>query len=136
MEPYIFLAGTDGTLGTTASAAVYDYSRNPPIFVGVVAVDFTMESFEKALGVPVGSQAAIDSIVNQAFAVCPTLNLTPCLLESYRKSTGNNSVCGICSTRDVVVEANCPNVSYFPNYLWENNNNLGKSFEVSSSNGE
>ncbi len=132
VEPYIFLAGTDGVLGTTASAAVYDYSRNPPIFLGVVGIDFTMASFEKALGVPAGSQAAINSIVNQAYAVCPSLNLTACVIESYRRSTGNESACGTCSAKDlvVVVEEACPNAATYPTYLWNNNYTLGMSYAV------
>ncbi len=134
VEPYVYTAGSDGVMGTTASSAVYDYSHSPPLFLGVVGIDFTMTSFENALGVPPGSRDAIDYVVNQAYAVCPTWNLTPCVLESYRSSTGNDSVCGTCNASDVVVVAEeaCPNtaVAAYPTYLWENNNNSGVLYEV------
>jgi hypothetical protein len=48
VEPYEFATG--GEMGTTVSAPVYDRTVNPPLFVGVAAVDFTVKFMEEVLG--------------------------------------------------------------------------------------
>ncbi len=132
VEPYVY--STSCVLGTSASAPVYDTSRNPPLFIGVVSIHFAMTAFENALGVPPGSHAAIDQIVATSYAVCPSLNLTTCVLESYRLASSNESVCrtGNCSARDFVqVEATqCLGISDYPTDLWANKDFESRSYEV------
>jgi von Willebrand factor type A domain len=128
VEPYKFATGN--VLGTTVSAPVYDRSVVPPLFVGAVGIDVT-------LGVKSGIQDSIDRIVRASTARCPTLNLTLCELESYRRqsATGNNSMCfvGNCSASDFVqVEATkCASVSDYASDVWANTNYEGKSYAVS-----
>jgi hypothetical protein len=78
VEPYNF---TNGILGTTVSAPVYDRSKDPPIFVGVVGLDFTLAAIDKALGLEAGSQEALDRVILASTANCPSLNLSICELE-------------------------------------------------------
>ncbi len=48
VEPYSYATG--GDKGTTVSAPVYDRSVNPPLFIGVVGVDFTVKFMEEIVG--------------------------------------------------------------------------------------
>jgi hypothetical protein len=79
VEPYNFATG--GILGTTVSAPVYDRSKDPPIFVGVVGIDFTMVAHNKALGLEAGSQEALERVIMKSTARCPSWNLSICMLE-------------------------------------------------------
>ena len=134
VEPYSFATG--GVIGTTVSAPVYDRSRSPPLFVGVVGMDFPLIAAYKALGVETGDPAVLDQIVLASTAKCPTLNLTLCELESFRRqsATGDESLCfaGNCSADDYVqVEPmKCESVSDYPSNLWQNANTKGKSYAV------
>ena len=141
VEPYNFATG--GVVGTTVSAPVYDRNHDPPLFLGVVGMNFPLNAINKALGSESGNQqAAIDRIVKASTANCPSLNLTLCELESFRRlsSAGDEAICDLnaCNASDFVqVEATkCPSVSDYPQYLWINSNFLGKSYEVSFNKGE
>ena len=134
VEPYLFASG--GVIGTTVSAPVYDRSRTPPLFVGVVGMDFPLSAAYKALGVEAGDPAVLERIVLASTAKCPKLNLTLCELESYRNqsSVGNESLCfaGTCNADDFVqVESmKCASVSDYPSNLWANTFLKGKSYAV------
>ena len=136
VEPYEFASG--GVNGTTVSAPVYDRSRNPPLFVGVVGIDFSLIAAYKALGVETGDPAVLKRIVLASTAKCPTLNLTLCELESFRRqsATGDESLCfvGNCSAGDFVqVEpVKCESVSDYPLNLWANTLLKGLSYVVRS----
>ena len=134
VEPYSFATG--GVLGTTVSAPVYDRSKQPALFVGVVGFDFTLASIDKALGVDSGSQEALDRVVLASTANCPSLNLTLCELESFRRQglAGDEALCtSTCMESDFVeIEAEkCPFVADYPQDLWNNTNNQGTNYEVS-----
>ena len=134
VEPYKFATG--GVIGTTVSAPVYDRSRSPPLLIGVVGMNFPLSAAYKALGVETGDPAVLDQIVLASTAKCPTLNLTLCELESFRRqsSTGNESLCSVgnCTADDFVqVEPmKCESVSDYPSNLWQNANSKGKSYAV------
>ena len=127
---------TGGVIGTTVSAPVYDRSRSPPLFVGVVGMDFPLIAAYKALGVETGDPAVLKRIVVASTAKCPTVNLTLCELESFRRqsATGDESLCfaGNCSADDYVqVEPSmCESVSDYPSNLWQNTNTKGKAYAV------
>ena len=123
VEPYNFATG--GVVGTAVSAPVYDRNHDPPLFLGVVGMNFPLTAINKALGSESGNQqAAIDRIVKASTANCPSLNLTLCELESFRRlsSAGDEAICDLnaCNASDFVqVEATkCPSVSDYPQYLW------------------
>jgi hypothetical protein len=134
VEPYKFATG--GVIGTTVSAPVYDRSRTPPLLVGVVGMNFPLSAAYKALGVKTGDPAVLNQIVLASTAKCPTLNLTLCVLESFRQQSaaGNESLCfaGNCSANDFVqVEPiKCESVSDYPSNLWQNANLNKKSYAV------
>jgi hypothetical protein len=48
VEPYADASGW--TMGTTVSLPVYDCEQDPPLFLGVVAIDFGIQSLDIALG--------------------------------------------------------------------------------------
>jgi hypothetical protein len=147
VEPYPFTTG--GVMGTTASAPVYDRTRSPHLFLGVVGIDFPLAALEKVLGVESGSNqqgVVLDRIVRASTAKCPSLNLTVCEIESYRRqsSTGDDALCapGFCSVDSfVVVESTkCSSVSYSVPYNFLANTNFSsrwprpkKSYTVSLS---
>lgn len=140
VEPYPFATG--GVMGTTASAPVYDRTRSPHLFLGVVGINFPLAALEKVLGVESGSNqqgVVLDRIVRASTAKCPSLNLTVCEIESYRRqsSTGDDALCapGFCSVDSfVVVESTkCPSVSDYPDELLANSNFLNKTYTVSLS---
>jgi hypothetical protein len=84
VSPYLYANG--GSLGTTASAPVYDRSSEHPILVGVVGFDFTLAAMERALGEE-GRESRdiiIEDIVERSIAKCPIFNLTDCQMESLR----------------------------------------------------
>ena len=45
VEPYAFSTG--GGMGTTVSAPVYDRSADPPLFIGVAGIDFTVDFMQE-----------------------------------------------------------------------------------------
>ena len=134
--PYKYASG--GVIGMTVSAPVYDRSRTPPLFVGVVGMDFPLSAAYKALDVDTGDPAVLYQIVVASTSKCPTLNLTLCELESFRQQSaaGNESLCfaGNCSANDFVqVEPiKCVSLSDYPSNLWQNANLKQKLYEVCS----
>ena len=47
VEPYKYASGV---MGTTVSSPVFDRSHNPPLWIGVVGIDFTVAELEVAVG--------------------------------------------------------------------------------------
>uniref|UniRef100_A0A7S4NES1 VWFA domain-containing protein n=2 Tax=Odontella aurita TaxID=265563 RepID=A0A7S4NES1_9STRA len=139
VEPYAFATG--GNWGTTVSAPAFDRSVEPPLFLGVVGMDFTLATIDIALGREPGSSTkdvhpdTLKEIVDKSMAICPTLNLTQCTLQSYRKfgKSGEDAMCAgvMCSEGDFVdVEPKkCSGMSDYPSNLWANNLLQGKSYE-------
>ena len=79
VEPYHF--ATAGEMGTTVSAPVYDRTVTPPMFVGVAAMDFTVEFMKAVVGKYTDTyDTVLDTLVKKSTAVCPKLNLNECEL--------------------------------------------------------
>ena len=116
-------------LGTTVSAPVYDSSKSPPLFLGVVGIDFTLKALDAALGVnDTTSAESFRRVVERSTARCPRLELTACELESYRQSNlgGSDGSCNVdCTVQDLVQvqEEKCPFVSDYPGDVWVNRDN-------------
>ena len=125
-EPYVYASIQE--FGTTASAPVYDRSQEPPIFLGVVAIDFLIPALDAALG----DTNAYTEEFNKLFAdlitwSCPRLGLGECVLESWRRqaSCPNNNNC---TEADFLpIEERCPtqNDDKDP---WDNVERKGLSF--------
>ena len=137
VEPYSFATG--GVMGTTVGAPVYDRSVSPPHFIGVAATDMTLEYLEQQSGD--GYERVLERLVARSRAQCPTLDLSTCVLQALRLSTGGaESVCpanegGGCMTADGGV--NTINGTYEPiscsrpppQNVWVNTNLRGMSYE-------
>jgi hypothetical protein len=78
VEPYEFATG--GEKGTTVSAPVYDRSVNPPMFVGVAAMDFTVKFMEEKVGGTDAYASVLNLLVKKSLATCPKLKLNQCEL--------------------------------------------------------
>jgi len=131
VEPYTFATG--GILGTTVSAPVYDRSKDPPLFLGVAGLDFSMAAVDKALGVEEGSQESINRIVRTSTARCPNIDLTLCEIESFRRrgSAGNGALCtDNCTATDFVAieEEACGTISDYPEDVWADQNYADLSY--------
>jgi hypothetical protein len=137
VSPYLYANG--GSLGTTASAPVYDRSSEHPILVGVVGFDFTLAAMERALGKE-GRESRdiiIEDIVERSIAKCPIFNLTDCQMESLRMygtdpngfpaATCDDTTCpsGIPSLESV----SCTTEDLSSVSLWDNVNVRNYSFE-------
>jgi len=132
VEPYVYSTG--GVLGTTVSAPVYDRDKDPPLFLGVVGVDLRMSAVSIALG---DESTSLQRIINQSTAKCPTLELTLCELESFRRrgSAGDLSLCtSNCTASDFVeIEpGKCGTEHDYPKDLWSNTEEQGLSYEARS----
>ena len=135
VEPYKFATG--GELGTTVSVPIYDRSKQPPLFLGVIGIDFSLAAFDLALGLEAGtgSQESINGIVRVSTAKCPTLALGVCELESFRRrgSAGDDALCSrdSCSQADLfqTEEVACSAVDDYPRDLWVNTENTGVLYE-------
>jgi hypothetical protein len=132
VEPYQFASGE--IWGTTVSVPVYDRSVTPNLFLGVVGVDFTLTAADRALGVPDGSKESINRIVRQSTAVCPTIDLALCELESFRRrsSAGDEALCTTnCTASEYfeIEEQACSFVNDYPRDLFINNMLQGLSYE-------
>ena len=117
-------------LGTTVSAPVYDSSKTPPLFLGVVGIDFTLKALDAALGVNDATSAeSFRRVVERSTARCPRLELTVCEVESYRRQSnvaGDDAICNVeCTAEDLVPvqEQKCPFVSDYPGDVWVNRDN-------------
>lgn len=132
VEPYTFATG--GILGTTVSAPVYDRRGAYPVFLGVAGMDFSLELAERVLGKDAGSSSAFDRLIRASTARCPSLNLTECELESYRRrgTAGSQALCSnVCQDSDFikVEEDPCPNAYDFPSDLWINRELNGLTYQ-------
>lgn len=143
VEPYTY--ATTDVIGTTVSAPVYDRTKNPPLFLGVVGIDLLMDSLTEALGGinPLTTREALQRVVDFATARCPILDLDECVLESYRRqgTAGEDALCGarqlaggnrtVCKPEDFVQveEEACLTVSDYPRNLWDNIEHEWKGYE-------
>ena len=121
------------TLGTSVSVPVYDRSKNPPVFLGVVAIDVSLAALDFSLGIEPGrgSEESIKRIALVSTARCPTLELEECELESFRRqgAAGDAGLCTANCTEFVQVEEEkCPFVSDYPTNLWKNVEIAGLSY--------
>jgi hypothetical protein len=131
VDPYPSYVGN--ILVTTVSSPVYDRSLTPPLFLGVAGIDFSVAAVDAALDVPGGSQDSIDRIVRQSTAVCPTVKLELCELESFRQSgaAGSDALCtATCNKTDFVSieETQCSAADDYPKDLWANRDLTGVSY--------
>ena len=132
VEPYPYASGN--ILGTTVSAPVYDRTKNPALFLGVVGIDFPVSVIDRVLGISMGSQDSIDRIVKQSTAFIPEIELQLCELESFRRigSVGDDGLCTTsCNATDFVQveELECGLASDYPANLFINEVLKGKSYE-------
>ena len=132
VEPYIFTSGK--ILGTTVSAPVYDRTKNPSIFLGVVGIDFPLTAVDRVVGNALGSQDSIDRIVKRSTAFIPVIELELCELESFRRigSVGDDALCTTtCNATDFVQvqELECSSVSDYPTNLFVDEDIKGLSYE-------
>ena len=130
VEPYKF---SSGIWGVTVSAPVYDRSKSPPLFIGVVGVDNTLEVFDRLLLEERKKETFLQSIVTRSAAKCPRLDIPPCVLESYRRQgrAGDQALCSSnCSGSFVdIEEQSCPDGSVPPENVLHNRDHEGKSFK-------
>ena len=128
VEPYVYSTG--GVLGTTVSTPVYDNSREPPIFIGVIGIDFPLGAILKTSDQKTSSEILAYAV---GAGTCPEINLTVCLLESLRRLNGGTTCNASCSADeyDDVEASNCSFVEKFPTNIWKNSNSKGKSYVVS-----
>ena len=123
VEPYLY---SSGVMGTTVSAPVFDRSGNPPLWIGVVGVDFTISELEEAVGGTDRYQAVLNELVAISTATCPKTNLEEqaCLIEALRRDdSSEGGICGSpgsssCSFQ-TVTPLLCSGVN-FPSMFWEN----------------
>lgn len=132
VEPYKFF--TEGKMGTTVSAPVYDRTVSPPLFLGVVGVDSLMEGIEQVIGESATSSTMLDRFVLLSTARCPAINLTDCQLDALRYlGGGEEATCGRCSSGissefEGIVPSECRGVSDLPRNLWVNTEMEGKEY--------
>jgi Mg-chelatase subunit ChlD len=134
VEPYSFATGN--TLGTTVSAPLYDRTKSPHLFLGVVAIDIALEALNRALETD-NSTESIAQLARRSVAVCPTLELTQCELDSYRAALGGEeSRClqNLCSADDLVetIATQCTDSSKYPDNLLANEDAKELSYEEST----
>ncbi len=92
VEPYEFATG--GEKGTTVSAPVYDRAVNPPMFIGVAAMDFTVAFMTEIAGGTDSYASVLSTLVKKSMATCPKLNLNQCETQALRKlSGGDDAMC-------------------------------------------
>ena len=138
VEPYSFATG--GLLGTTVSAPVYDRTdpMNPPIFLGVVGVDFSLQAIDYALSDGNEEDAreeSIKRIVATSEASCPPpFSLTQCELQSWSHdfTPDEGSQCDVtCSGNETirVKEEPCVEALPYPAEVFHNYETKDRSFE-------
>ena len=126
VEPYLY---SSGVMGTTVSAPVFDRSGNPPLWIGVVGVDFTISELEQAVGGTDRYQAVLEELVAASTATCPNMNAEQrtCLIEALRRDDGSeggicdSSSSSSCSSLQTVTPELCSGVN-LPVMFWENAN--------------
>ena len=107
---------------------VYDRSVDPPVFAGVVGLDFSFSAMEKALGEEndAGKEEVISRMVARSIAQCPNLNITQCQLESLSKEDDRCTT--NCPLSSVYKISECSDVDY-PFDVLHNRNNEGRTYE-------
>jgi von Willebrand factor type A domain len=134
VDPYLFATPSNGT---TVSRPVYDRTRDPPVFLGVVGINFDLRAFDAALssGITVTAKETIrQEVVRQIGYLsnnssCPrVLNPTACELATYQASShgyeGNRQSISFCDrgctdpTGASFQEPVCEDGG--PNDLWNN----------------
>lgn len=132
VEPYTFATGN--ITGTTVSAPVYDRTKSPHLFLGVAAVDIALDALNRALETE-NSTEAVERLArhSRSKAQCPTFELSPCELDSYRVATGGEETrchLSVCSADDLVetIATQCTDSSKYPPYLIANTENDGLSY--------
>lgn len=135
VEPYLFF-DVEGVPGVTVSTPVYDKSKTPHLFLGVVGVDILVAALDRALNVPIGSPLTLELLEMESTAKCPVIDLTQCELESFRRRgisrTNEDAICtNNCTSSEFVQieEQECPIASDLPTYLWTDNGGLGRTAE-------
>ena len=126
VEPYEY--ASSGVLGTTISAPVYDRSRSPPYFLGVVGMDFPVAALEMALTEFQGTNKtseAIKRVAEESIAYCPEIDLSTCDYEYFRQrgSTGDEGLCfNNCTAQDFAKldEGECPTSTDYPRDVFVN----------------
>ena len=145
VEPYEYF--TPGLFGTTVSVPVYDDAVTPPLFLGVVGIDFSLEALEAALKLgleiddSVTAEEAVRRVVEKTTAYCPAMDFSSsenaCLMESFRRHWGmtqcpaSTSSSSLCSDDDIVsvTEESCPDTTIFPTNVWANTKDQGVAYE-------
>ncbi|GAX29381.1 hypothetical protein FisN_16Hu179 [Fistulifera solaris] len=127
VEPYSFATGN--ALGTTVSAPLYDRTKSPHHFLGVLAIDIALKALNRALE----TDNSTESIAQD----CPTLELTQCELDSYRAALGGEEsrcLLDICSADDLVetIATQCTDSSKHPDNLLANEDAKELSYEEST----
>jgi hypothetical protein len=136
VEPYEFFNAK--IMGTAVSAPAFDRSVDPPVLVGVVAMDFPMSALDRALGVSIGSTTTFDRVVQASTAVCPNLEISTCQLEAFRESgpSGADASCGAANctgSNSVVIDGQpCRNRDDFPSDVIANRDVESLGFEQRS----
>ena len=123
VEPYLY---SSGVMGTTVSTPVFDRSSNPPLWIGVVGVDFTISELEEAVGGTDRYQAVLDELVAVSTATCPKTNLEEqaCLIEALRRDdSSEGGICGSPGSSSCSFQTVTPLLcsgANFPSMFWEN----------------
>jgi hypothetical protein len=132
VEPYSYATGN--TMGTTVSAPVYDRQRTPPLFLGVAAMDFGLQSLDIALGVKKGSEKTLERLVYLSTASCAVFDVTECELQYFRSQGGvvagaeGDAQCdnkNVSCSEDIFAkmdEGTCYYNDDYPSNLWANLN--------------
>lgn len=127
-------------VGTTVAAPVYDRSKSPPIFLGVMGADIPLEALDSALGVsrddPNQGQArnvSLARVIQASTAFCPDVALTHCEFESVRRRglAGDDALCSNdCTDSDFVeIETEpCAILDDYPSDLFANRGEAGLSY--------
>lgn len=133
VEPYIYSTG--GILGTTISVPVYDRTKSPALFLGVVGIDFPLEALNIALGNSRDDNAeSIRRVSVASTARCPDLELGLCELESFRRQGADGDDSALCTNNCteadfvVVEEQKCDGVPDYPRDFWVNTDYVGMSY--------
>jgi Mg-chelatase subunit ChlD len=123
VEPYLY---SSGVMGTTVSTPVFDRSSNPPLWIGVVGVDFTISELEEAVGGTDRYQAVLDELVAVSTATCPKTNFEEqaCLIEALRRDdSSEGGICGSPGSSSCSFQTVTPLLcsgANFPSMFWEN----------------
>eukprot|EP00903_Cladosiphon_okamuranus_P021044 g19335.t2 len=121
---------SSGPLGFTVASPAYDQASDPPAFLGVSGVDFTVQSFLD-LGF---SEGEIEDAVFLGGKECPAFNITYCQLQQFRGSISAESVCadngGLCTTAGTTLEpVRCLEDDEYTTNVWSNDELAGLTFE-------